>query len=831
MKETILEICNMKDPLCAGGIEKQLTSLPGVHHVHSNPVNGTTMVHHDETAISIEELKREVDRMGLYCHCEALPQHHGRKAIEVEEQAKKPMLAQATTAHKTQMDHGAMADPDQEGQVVVDHETMDHDAHAAHMEMDHAEHDEHAAMEHPVDDHSAHGGHAGMTMAQMAIDMRNRFILALALTIPIFLYSPLASEIFKLVLPVPFGLDVKIWSFLLTTPVVAYGGIPFYRGARHAFSSKVLNMSVLVTISVLAGYIFSVAATFLFEGDVFYEAAAMLTTFVLFGHWVEMRARAGTSSAIEALLSLAPPMATVIRNGEEMTIATDDVLVGDKLLIRPGDKVPVDAVVVEGESAVNESMITGESLPVKKKPGDQLVGASLNTTGRLIAEATKVGADTTLSQIVKLVQSAQSSKAPAQRLADRAAHYLVLVAVGVGTLTFLAWYLLFGADVIRALTFAITVVVITCPDALGLATPTAVMVGTGLGAEQGILFKNAEALEGPAHLSAVIFDKTGTLTKGEPEVVQVVTRANPVDEGEMLRLLASAEAASEHPLAQAVVQYVEAQELTLSKAENFEAIPGRGAEAVVDSHRLVFGNRQLMSEQGIVLGDLEKSAIELEGAGRTVIHVAIDGEIAGILAIADAVRPSAIAAVQQLKDMGVEVAMLTGDNKGTADRVAEELGIDIVFAEVMPEDKQNKVKELQDKGYKVGMIGDGINDAPALAQADVGIAIGAGTDVAVETADIVLMKSEPFDVVKTIELSQGTLRKMRQNLAWATGYNLVAIPIAAGMLTPWGITLRPEVGALAMSGSSILVAVNATLLKGLELTSFVAGGQREVSEL
>ena len=313
----------MKDPLCAGGIEKQLTSLPGVHHVHSNPVNGTTMVHHDETAISIEELKREVDRMGLYCHCEALPQHHGRKAIEVEEQAKKPMLAQATTAHKTQMDHGAMADPDQEGQVVVDHETMDHDAHAAHMEMDHDVPEEHEGMDHAVDDHFAHGGHAGMTMADMAIDMRNRFILALALTIPIFLYSPLASEIFKLVLPVPFGLDVKIWSFLLTTPVVAYGGIPFYRGARHAFSSKVLNMSVLVTISVLAGYIFSVAATFLFEGDVFYEAAAMLTTFVLFGHWVEMRARAGTSSAIEALLSLAPPMATVIRNGEEMTIGID----------------------------------------------------------------------------------------------------------------------------------------------------------------------------------------------------------------------------------------------------------------------------------------------------------------------------------------------------------------------------------------------------------------------------------------------------------------------------------------------------------------------------
>ncbi|NIM94719.1 MAG: heavy metal translocating P-type ATPase [Anaerolineales bacterium] len=826
MRETVLEICNMKDPLCAQGIEKQLSNLSGVHSVHSNPVNGTTTVCHDEDTVGLEKLKHEVDKMGLYCHCEALPEHYGRKPIEGQSQEGQSVVAEVLSVHPPQMDHSTMPHYEQIEHAAVPHQTMSPNTHVDHAQLDHEIHE---VMDHAVDEHAAHGGHAGMTMHDMAIDMRNRFFLALALTIPIFLYSPLASEIFNLVLPVPFGLDVKVWGFLLTTPVVIYGGIPFYRGALQALRSRVLNMSVLVTISVLAGYIFSVAATFLFDGEVFYEAAAMLTTFVLFGHWIEMRARAGTSSAIEALLSLAPPMATVIRDGKELTIATDDVQVGETLLIRPGDKVPVDAVVIEGESAVNESMITGESLPVDKKPGDQLVGATLNTTGRMMAEATKVGADTTLSQIVKLVQSAQNSKAPAQRLADRAAQYLVLVAVGVGTLTFLAWYLLFDADVIRALTFAITVVVITCPDALGLATPTAVMVGTGLGAEQGILFKNAEALEEPAHLSAVIFDKTGTLTKGEPEVVQVVANANPVDEGELIRLLASAEAASEHPLAQAVVHYAETQGLTLNKAQDFEAIPGRGAQAVVDGHRMFFGNRQLMVEQGIALGALEGSSKELEGAGRTVIHVAIDGEMAGILAIADAVRPSAVAAVQRLKDMGVEVAMLTGDNRGTAERVAKELGIEIVFAEVLPEDKQNKVKELQDRGHKVGMVGDGINDAPALAKADVGIAIGAGTDVAVETADIVLMKSEPFDVVKTIELSQGTLRKMRQNLAWATGYNLMAIPIAAGLLTPWGITLRPEIGALAMSGSSILVAVNATLLKGLELTSFASGDQQEES--
>jgi len=822
MRETVLEICNMKDPLAAQGIERKLQKVAGVHHVQTNPVNATTTVHYDETRVGSEEIKDVVDRMGLVCHCEALPEHHGRQAI-------------ASLAEVTDVVPDISQSQQDKAPMHAEHVAMEHDvpaevdhAHTEHLAADPA-HTEHVSADHEGMDHSAHGGRPGMTMADMANDMRNRFIFALILTIPIFLYSPLAIEIFGLTLPVPFNLDLKLWSFLLTTPVVAYGGIPFYRGAQHALKSGVLNMSVLVTISVLSGYLFSVAATFLFQGEVFYEAAAMLVTFVLFGHWVEMRARAGTSSAIEKLLSLAPPMATVIRDGQELSIATDDVLVGDTLLIRPGDKVPVDAVVIEGESAVNESMITGESLPAKKKPGDPLVGATINTTGRLVATATKVGADTTLSQIVKLVQSAQSSKAPAQRLADRAAHYLVLVAVGVGTLTFLAWYLLFGADVIRALTFAITVVVITCPDALGLATPTAVMVGTGLGAEQGILFKNAEALEGPAHLTAVIFDKTGTLTKGEPEVVQVIAHTNPVDENEMLRLLASAEAASEHPLAQSIVNYAKDLNLKLSKANNFKAIPGRGAEAIVDDHRIVFGNRQLMQERDISLENLEGPSKELEGAGRTVIHVGINGEIAGILAIADAIRPSAVAAIRHLKEMGIEVAMLTGDNRGTAERVASELGISIVFAEVLPEDKQKKVAELQDQGFKVGMVGDGINDAPALAQADVGIAIGAGTDVAVETADIVLMKSEPFDIVKTIELSQATLRKMRQNLAWATGYNMLAIPLAAGLLTPWGITLRPEVGALAMSGSSILVAINATLLKTVDLPSYSGTDDIETS--
>jgi Cu2+-exporting ATPase len=667
-------------------------------------------------------------------------------------------------------------------------------------------------------DHAAHGGHAGMTMADMARDMRNRFLVSLVLTIPIFLYSPLFTRLFDIDLPIPFGSDPDVLAFVLTTVVVIYGGKPFFVGARNGLKAGVLNMSVLVSLSVLAGYIFSVAATFLFEGEVFYEAAAMLVTFVLFGHWMEMRARSGTNQAIEKLLTLAPPMARVERDGKEIEIPTDDVQVGDILVVRPGDKIPVDGEVVSGSSNVNESAITGESRPVKKEVGDTVISATINHTGSFKFRATKVGADTTLSQIVKLVQSAQSSKAPAQRLADRAAHYLVLVAVFGGLITFLVWYFIAGADLVIAMTFAITVVVITCPDALGLATPTAVMVGTGLGADHGILFKDAEALEGPAHLDAVVFDKTGTLTVGEPQVVELAVAGNPVSEEGLLRLTAAAESGSEHPLAEAILKSAGERGLNDARADSFEAIPGHGLRAEVDGRSVLIGNRRLMDREGINLNGLRGKAAEMASAGRTVVHVAVDGEAAGLIAIADAVRPSARAAIKQLQELGIEPVMLTGDNEATAKQVAAELGIETVIAEVLPGDKAAKVKELQGNGQRVGMVGDGINDAPALAQADVGFAIGAGTDVAVETADVVLMKSNPADVVTAIEISKATLRKMKQNLGWAAGYNLTAIPVAAGAFAWAGITLRPEIGALAMSGSSIIVAFNATLLKRADLT-------------
>jgi Cu2+-exporting ATPase len=508
-------------------------------------------------------------------------------------------------------------------------------------------------------------------------------------------------------------------------------------------------------------------------------------------------------------------MAVVIRDGDPVEVPTAQVAVGDLLLIRPGGKIPVDGAVVEGESEVDESMVTGESLPVPKTTNSEVIGASVNTTGTLRVRATKVGSDTALAQIVALVQEAQNSKAPGQRLADRAAFWLVLVALLGGTATFLVW-LAVGRPVTEALLFAITVVVITCPDALGLATPTAIMVGTGLGAKRGVLFKNATALETSAAIDTVVLDKTGTLTKGEPEVTDVVAAGLAKDD--LLALVAAVERESEHPLAQAVARHADAAGVPSLAASAFRNVPGHGAQGQVDGRRVLVGNRRLMATEGIDLGDLGRRGDELAAAGRTAVLVAVDGQAAGVLALADAPRDTAEAAVRELLAMNIQVIMLTGDNEATARRIADQLDIDTVIADVLPADKSAKVAELQRAGKRVAMVGDGVNDAPALAVADLGIAIGAGTDVAIETADVVLMRSDPLDVPTALRIGKGTLRKMRQNLGWAIGYNAVALPIAAGIFEPtFGLVLRPEIAALTMSGSSLLVAVNALLLKRLRL--------------
>jgi Cu2+-exporting ATPase len=529
-----------------------------------------------------------------------------------------------------------------------------------------------------------------------------------------------------------------------------------------------------------------------------------------------MRARGGANDAIRTLLDLAPPRAVVMRDGEPVEVPTAEVTVGDVLLIRPGAKVPVDAAVIEGSSQVDESAVTGESVPVHKGAGDRLIGATINTQGTLRARATAIGNDTALAQIVTLVQQAQNSKAPGQRLADRAAFWLVLVALTAGGLTFLIWWAIVGRDVEQSLLFAIAVIVITCPDALGLATPTAIMVGSSLGAKRGILFKHALALERGAQIDTVVFDKTGTLTRGEPQVVAIAL-APGQSEDQLLAAVASVERESEHPLAAAIVKAASERGLALDAPQAFEAVPGAGVLATIDGQRLAIGNRHLIERAGAAVDGLGGQATELAGEGRTVVEVALDDHLAGLIAIADAPRETAAEAVRALRELGIRSVMLSGDSEATARRIAGQVGIDEVIAEVLPADKAANITQLQAEGRKVAMVGDGVNDAPALAQADVGIAIGTGTDVAVETADIVLMRSDPLDVATAITISRGTLRKMHQNLAWAVGYNSLAIPVAAGVFEPLGFVLRPEVGAISMSASSVIVAVNAIMLKRLRL--------------
>ncbi len=677
---------------------------------------------------------------------------------------------------------------------------------------DHKGHVSNGGSSSPMSSDMAHEmGHGGnMDLPSMVRDMRNRFWICLLFAAPIFIYSPMGN-MFPAPAP-PFGLPLNQWLFGLASAAVLYPSWPFFVSAWRGLLKGTLGMAALIVLSVGTGYLFSIGATFFFESEQFFEAVSVLLVFILLGHWLEMRARAGASSAIKALMNLAPAKAFVLRKGAEVEVATADVVVGDIVVIRPGNKIPVDGTVESGDSLVDESMLTGESMPVQKGPGAKVAGATINTSGTFRYKATKVGSDTALAQIVKLVQEAQNSKAPAQLLADRAAQWLVIAAIGVGLLTFAVWFWWVGQPLLFAVTLTITVFVIACPDALGLATPMAVMVGTAMGAANGILFKNASALEDATKLNVIVFDKTGTLTVGKPEVVDMVM-ADGITEDVLLVAAAAVEQGSAHPLAQAVLR--RASKLKVVAPTGFKSIDGQGAQAQTDAGTVFLGNRLLMDTQKLTLGALEADAARLQGEGRTVVHVAQNGKVIGLIAIADAIRPTAKAAVAKLRERGIEVVMLTGDNAGTAKRIAADLGISSVLSDVLPGQKAAKIKELQATGKRVGMVGDGVNDAPALTQANVGFAIGAGTDVAMDSADVVLMKSDPYDIVGAIELSRATLRKMHQNLGWAVGYNLIAFPLAAGVLYPF--TLSPEIAALSMSGSSAVVAINALLLKRTKL--------------
>jgi Cu2+-exporting ATPase len=749
-------------------LEACLRTLRGVTGAHLDRTRGVAHVSYDPALTTPETLEEQLRRCGYRCDCTPRAGSHSHVGH--------PRVG----AHDDAVIRHGTAPPKAAG-----------DAHVRHEE------------------HAGHG-------AEMVGDLLRRFIGSLVLSLPLFI--PHLGSLMGFHLSPPFGLSAGVFGFVLATPIVWWGGWPFISAAWRALRRGEVNMMTLIALGILVSYTYSVAATFLFDGEIFYEAAAMLTTFSLAGHWLEMRSRFATGRAVEALLKLAPATARVKRGGEEVEIALEQVVVGDEIVVRPGDRVAVDGTVVSGSSYVDESMITGEPVPVAKTIGVKVVGGTVNQTGAFNFKATAVGADTALSQIVQMVQNAQASKAPAQRLADKAGKYLVFIAIGSGLLAFAVWYFA-GAGTLFALTAAVSTVVIACPDALALATPTAITVGVGKGAREGVLFKNATALEATSGINTVIFDKTGTLTEGKPVLTDVIT-VDGMTENELLHFAASADQPSQHPLAEAIVSGARGRNVELVSPEHFDSIPGHGVEASVGGSRVLIGNKKLMAREGVKLDGLEARVTALASDAKTAMYVAVGGRAAGLVAVADKIRESARRAVIDLHDMGIETVMLTGDNRNTAEAVARQLRMDTVIAEVLPEDKTNQVTRLQSAGRKVAMVGDGVNDAPALAQTDVGIAIGAGTDVAVETADVVLVKNDPADVSRSIVLARKVHGKIKQNLFWAAIYNLIAIPVAAGALYPsFGVLLRPEWAALAMSASTVTVTLNALMLNRVRFSN------------
>lgn len=647
-----------------------------------------------------------------------------------------------------------------------------------------------------------------------------RFIVSLIFTVPLLIITmghmvgmPLPHIIDSMMNPLNFA----IIQVVLTLPVMIIG-YKFYKiGIKNLFKLSP-NMDSLIAISTLAAFVYGLFGIYKINSGeteyamhLYFESATVILTLITLGKYLEAISKGKTSQAIKKLMGLAPKTATLIRDGKEVVIPIEEVIVGDIILVKPGEKLPVDGEVIEGSTAIDESMLTGESIPVEKGIGSSVIGASINKTGFIKYKATKVGKDTALAQIVKLVEDAQGSKAPIAKLADVISSYFVPTVIILAIISSIGW-LIAGETPIFALTIFIAVLVIACPCALGLATPTAIMVGTGKGAENGVLIKGGEALETTYKINTIVFDKTGTITEGRPVVTDIIT--NDISKDEILILAASAEKGSEHPLGEAIVRDAEEKNLELKAIEAFDAIPGHGIEVKIDGKDILLGNKKLMTEKNIEIDILSKDSDRLASEGKTPMYIAIDGILRGIVAVADTVKPSSKNAIETLHNMGIKVAMITGDNKKTADAIAKQVGIDIVLAEVLPEDKANEVKKLQGENQKVAMVGDGINDAPALAQADVGIAIGSGTDVAIESADVVLMRSDLMDVTTAIKLSKATIKNIKENLFWAFGYNVLGIPIAMGVLHIFGgPLLNPMIAAAAMSLSSVSVLTNALRLR------------------
>ncbi len=643
--------------------------------------------------------------------------------------------------------------------------------------------------------------------AHMAADFRKRFWISLVLTLPILVLSPMLQALVGLREVIGFPGDLYV-LFGLASAVFWYGGWPFLKGLFNELKSRQPGMMTLVAVAITTAYLYSSAVVFGLTGKTFFWELATLVDIMLLGHWIEMKSVMGASRALEELAKLMPSDAhKIMPDGSVKDVPLGELAVDDRVLIKPGEKIPADGVVAEGESSVNEAMLTGESTPVTRKSGGKVIGGSINGEGSLTIEVKGTGKDSFLSQVIDLVKQAQESKSKTQKLADTAALWLTLIGLGSGAITFFIWLVITSQEFAFAIERAVTVMVITCPHALGLAVPLVVAVSTALAAKNGLLIRNRGSFEIARKLQAIIFDKTGTLTEGRFGVTDTLILAQDIDEETLRNYAAAVDANSEHPIARAIAASSDRK----LPVENFKSIPGKGAEGRVEGREVKVVSPGFLREQNIDLAD--KRIEPLQAEGKTVVFVLVDGELKGAIALADIVRPEAKQAIDALKALNIRCMMLTGDNEATAKWVSDQVGLDEYFAEVLPQDKAAKVKEVQARGVRVAMIGDGVNDAPALAQADVGIAIGAGSDVAVETADVILVRSNPLDVVAIVELSRATYRKMIQNLVWATGYNVVAIPLAAGALYAWGVVLTPALGAVLMSASTVIVAINARLLK------------------
>ncbi|WP_225221216.1 heavy metal translocating P-type ATPase [Bacillus norwichensis] len=796
---------------CVQTVEKATKKLPGVQEANVNLATEKLNISFDENTVSVQDIQAAVDKAGY-------------KALTDNEQ-KTFSITGMTCASCVQSIEKATRNLDgvmsSNVNLATEKMTIEYNPTVVSVS-DIIEAVSNAGYEAREDMEASGSANEEKDKKQKKIkSIWTRFWGSAVFTIPLF-YIAMGHMVG---LPLPKIIDpmanpewFSLLQFILTIPVMVFGWKFFSVGFRTLFRGHP-NMDSLVALGTGAAFVYSSGATLAiwightsYAENLYYESAAVILTLITLGKYLEARSMGKTSEAIGKLMGLAPKKAIVVRDGKEVEITVDEVVVGDTVIVKPGEKIPVDGVIIEGITSIDESMLTGESIPVEKNTGDHVIGASINKNGTIRYQATKVGKDTALSQIIKLVEDAQGSKAPIAKMADIISGYFVPIVIAIAILSGLAWYFA-GQTGLFALTITISVLVIACPCALGLATPTAIMVGTGKGAENGVLIKSGGALETTHKVQTIVFDKTGTITEGKPKVTDIIT-VNGVRETELLQLTASAEKGSEHPLGEAIVREAEGRGLGFLKLENFDAIPGHGIEVTVDGIKILAGNRKLMDDRNISLDKLARNSDALAGQGKTPMYIAFNNKIAGIIAVADIVKENSLKAIEKLHKMGIEVAMITGDNKGTAEAIAKQVGIDRVLSEVLPEDKANEVKKLQAEGKKVAMVGDGINDAPALAQADIGIAIGSGTDVAMESADIVLMRSDLMDVPTAVELSKSTIRNIKQNLFWAFAYNVLGIPFAMGVIyLLGGPLLNPMVAGAAMSLSSVSVLVNALRLK------------------